>query len=60
MSSARSSWDESWVVLEGNIIRQVGHELYEFRDGTGTIPVEIYHEVWQGRQDAGISGRGAG
>jgi uncharacterized protein YdeI (BOF family) len=28
-------------VLEGNIIRQVDHELYGFKDATGTINVYI-------------------
>lgn len=41
--------DDSWVVLEGNIIRQVGHELYEFKDATGTIYVDIDDKRWMGQ-----------
>ncbi len=32
VAEAKKQWDDAWVVLEGNITRQVGHELYEFRD----------------------------
>lgn len=38
--------DDSWVVLEGNIVRQIGHELYEFRDNSGSINVEIDDKRW--------------
>lgn len=41
--------DDAWVVLEGNIIRQVGHELYEFKDATGTIYVDIDDKRWRGQ-----------
>jgi uncharacterized protein (TIGR00156 family) len=41
--------DDAWVVVEGNIIRQVGHELYEFKDATGTIYVEIDDKRWMGQ-----------
>nr|BAB20564.1 unnamed protein product [Salmonella enterica subsp. enterica serovar Enteritidis] len=41
VSQAKKQWDDAWVVLEGNIIRQVGHELYEFRDSSGTVYVDI-------------------
>lgn len=41
--------DDAWVVLEGNIIRQVGHEVYEFKDATGTIYVDINDQRWMGQ-----------
>ena len=41
--------DDAWTVLEGNIIRQVGHELYEFKDATGTIYVDIDDKRWMGQ-----------
>lgn len=41
--------DDAWVVLEGNIIRQVGHELYEFRDSSGTVYVDIDNKYWMGQ-----------
>ncbi len=33
--------DDMWVVLKGNILSQIGHELYIFSDGTGQIAVDI-------------------
>ncbi|MFV9258069.1 YgiW/YdeI family stress tolerance OB fold protein [Citrobacter freundii] len=49
VAQAKTRWDDAWVVLEGNIIRQVGHELYEFRDNSGTVYVEIDHKYWMGQ-----------
>ncbi|CAD5612117.1 TPA: NirD/YgiW/YdeI family stress tolerance protein [Escherichia coli] len=49
VAEAKKQWDDAWVVLEGNIIRQVGHELYEFRDNSGTVYVEIDHKYWMGQ-----------
>lgn len=46
---AKGMRDDAWVVLEGNIIRQVGHELYEFRDNSGTVYVEIDDKYWMGQ-----------
>ncbi|ELO61369.1 YgiW, partial [Salmonella enterica subsp. enterica serovar Enteritidis str. 648904 3-6] len=45
----KKQWDDAWVVLEGNIIRQVGHELYEFRDSSGTVYVDIDNKYWMGQ-----------
>ncbi|MFJ7171630.1 YgiW/YdeI family stress tolerance OB fold protein [Citrobacter freundii] len=49
VSQAKTRWDDAWVVLEGHIIRQVGHELYEFRDNSGTVYVEIDDKYWMGQ-----------
>ena len=49
MAQAKTLRDDAWVVLEGNIIRQVGHELYEFKDATGTIYVDIDDKRWMGQ-----------
>ncbi|EAB8633196.1 YgiW/YdeI family stress tolerance OB fold protein [Salmonella enterica subsp. enterica] len=49
VSQAKTRWDDAWVVLEGNIIRQVGHEMYEFRDNSGTVYVEIDDKYWMGQ-----------
>lgn len=40
--------DDAWVSLEGYITQQVGHELYEFKDNTGSIWVDIDNKYWQG------------
>lgn len=45
----KSLEDDTWINLEGYIIKQVGHELYEFRDKTGTINVNIDDKLWRGR-----------
>ncbi len=49
MADARTYRDDAWVVLEGNIIRQVGHELYEFRDSSGSVYVDIDDKRWMGQ-----------
>lgn len=46
---ARQLKDDTWVVLEGNIIKRVGHDLYEFTDSSGSIYVEIDNKQWQGQ-----------
>lgn len=48
-AQAKTMRDDSWVVLEGNILRMVGHELYEFRDASGTVYVEIDDKDWMGQ-----------
>ncbi|KAA5940168.1 YgiW/YdeI family stress tolerance OB fold protein [Pantoea sp. Bo_2] len=49
VAQAKTLRDDAWVVLEGNIIRQVGHELYEFKDTTGSIYVDIDDKRWMGQ-----------
>ncbi|WP_312742136.1 MULTISPECIES: YgiW/YdeI family stress tolerance OB fold protein [Enterobacteriaceae] len=49
VAQAKSFRDDAWVVLEGRITRQVGHELYEFQDGTGTVYVDIDDKYWMGQ-----------
>ncbi|WP_428945340.1 YgiW/YdeI family stress tolerance OB fold protein [Pantoea sp. FN060301] len=49
VAQAKTLRDDAWVVLEGNIVRQVGHELYEFRDNSGTIHVDIDDKRWLGQ-----------
>lgn len=48
VEQAKSLRDDAWVVLEGNIVRKVGKELYEFRDSTGTVNVDIDDNNWGG------------
>ena len=40
--------DDTHATLQGNIVRQVGHEKYLFKDATGEIVVEIDDEDWGG------------
>lgn len=46
VSAAQEAVDDSWVILSGTILRQVGEERYLFQDATGTMVVEIDHEDW--------------
>jgi uncharacterized protein (TIGR00156 family) len=48
VSEAKNLRDDAWVVLEGNIVRKMGKELYEFRDASGNINVDIDDHVWNG------------
>ena len=40
--------DDAKAVLRGNIIKQVGHEKYLFKDATGEIVIEIDDDDWGG------------
>lgn len=40
--------DDSWVILRGNIVKQLDQKHYEFTDGTGTINLEISPKRWNG------------
>ncbi|MTD37725.1 YgiW/YdeI family stress tolerance OB fold protein [Erwinia sp. CPCC 100877] len=48
VEKAKSLRDDSWVVLEGNIVRKVGKELYEFRDASGSVNIDIDDDLWGG------------
>ncbi len=49
VTQAKSLHDDAWVVLEGSIVKQVGHELYEFRDNSGSVYVDIDDKRWLGQ-----------
>lgn len=49
VAQAKTFRNDAWVVLEGNVVRQVGKELYEFRDSSGTINVDISDKYWMGQ-----------
>lgn len=48
VEQAKGLRDDAWVVLEGNIVRKIGKELYEFRDSTGSVNVDIDDNNWNG------------
>lgn len=48
VAGALKAWDDTMVTLRGKIIRQVGHEKYEFADNTGSIIVDIDDDDWYG------------
>ena len=50
VAAALEAADDTHVVLEGQIVKRLQDELYEFKDATGTIQVEIDDEDWPGQQ----------
>jgi len=48
VKEALKMWDESIVVLVGNIINSLGNEKYTFRDETGEVVIEIDDDDWRG------------
>ncbi|EPS0558330.1 YgiW/YdeI family stress tolerance OB fold protein [Enterobacter roggenkampii] len=48
-AQAKTLRDDTWVVLEGNIVKQLGHEIYQFRDSSGTVNIEIDDKRWPGK-----------
>ena len=42
----KSGKDDQQVLLQGVLLKKVGHEKYEFSDGTGTIRVEIDDKIF--------------
>ena len=41
--------DNSYVRIQGNIVRQISGDKYLFKDSTGTITVEIDKNKWNGQ-----------
>lgn len=48
VEQAKGLADDTFVVLEGQIVQQLGDEKYTFKDASGTITVEIDDEDWKG------------
>lgn len=46
VAAALQAADDTPVVLEGQIVKRLQDELYEFKDASGTIQVEIDDEDW--------------
>jgi uncharacterized protein (TIGR00156 family) len=46
VAAALDAADDTPVVLEGQIVKRLQDELYEFKDASGTINVEIDDEHW--------------
>lgn len=49
VSAAKSLKDNTEVRLQGQVIRALGKDKYEFRDATGTMIVEIDDQKWHGK-----------
>jgi uncharacterized protein (TIGR00156 family) len=46
VAAALEAADDAQVVLQGQIVRRVKGDIYEFKDATGTMKVEIDDEDW--------------
>jgi uncharacterized protein (TIGR00156 family) len=51
-TGAAKAADDTQVVLEGILARQISSDTYEFRDATGSVTVEIDTEDFPGKVDA--------
>ena len=40
--------NNSYVAIQGNIVKRLSDDKYSFKDGTGTITVEIDDDKWGG------------
>lgn len=49
VQAAKAMRDDAHVTLTGNIIKQIGHEKYVFRDATGEITVDIDDKDFRGQ-----------
>ena len=41
--------DDSFITVEGNIIKRISDDKYLFKDATGTLTVEIDMDKWNGQ-----------
>jgi len=48
VEQAKKLSDNSWVVLEGYIIKRLNEDQYTFKDSTGTIKIIVRNSSWQG------------
>lgn len=48
VQEAKGMKDDAVVILQGNIQKKIGDELYLFSDGKDTIAIEIDDDDWNG------------
>ena len=48
VAEALTMRDDAYVTLTGKIEKQLGHEKYQFNDGTGVITLDIDDDDWGG------------
>ena len=49
VAAALEAADDTPVLLQGQIVKRLQDELYEFKDASGTIGVEIDERQWEGQ-----------
>ncbi|WP_233119036.1 YgiW/YdeI family stress tolerance OB fold protein [Aggregatibacter actinomycetemcomitans] len=49
-ASEAGSWqDDQYIILQGNIVKQVGKDDFIFKDASSEIQVEIERKAWRGQ-----------
>lgn len=49
VAALKDAQDDSIVMLEGKIIKQVGKDDFLFKDATGEIEIEVSKKAWKGQ-----------
>ncbi|QIM63285.1 hypothetical protein A1D29_08340 [Pasteurellaceae bacterium Orientalotternb1] len=49
VKQALAAYDDSYVTVEGSIIKQIDDDEYIFGDASGQIRVEIDNHIWRGQ-----------
>ncbi|WP_368165506.1 YgiW/YdeI family stress tolerance OB fold protein [Aeromonas sp. R6-2] len=49
-AQVKKAADDSWVTLEGKLVKHLGGENYLLRDASGEVEVEIDGDVWCGQE----------
>ena len=50
VQQAKTLYDDTKIILEGNIINKLYHEHYTLKDSTGEIIIEIDDDDWYGHK----------
>ena len=49
VKQALTAKDNTPIKVQGQVVKSLGDEKYQFRDKTGSITVDVDDELWQGR-----------
>lgn len=50
VKDAKSAADDTPIMLEGKIVKQIGHDDFIFKDSTGEIEIEVSKRAWCGQE----------
>ena len=48
IADALKMQDDAMVSIQGNIVKQLSNDKFQFKDSTGTMTVDIDHDKWAG------------
>lgn len=48
-NQVKAQRDESWVTLQGKLVKRLGEDNFILRDATGEVMVEIDDDAWRGQ-----------